>query len=286
MIREGFSRLRFLFTGKKRVEVDEEIQFHLEREVEANIAAGMTPAEARRRATIAFGSRERAREECREERPSWALENLGRDLRYGVRGLLRNPGFTIVAVLTLALAIGANTTIFSLLDQALMRALPVKDPNRLVVLSFAGNADGHTHSEGGNSAGHRHEFSYPMYRDLRDHNTVFSGLIAASPVTAGITWNNRAESVSAEMVSGNYFTTLGVPPAEGRLFGASDETAPGANPVVVLSFDYWKTHLAEAPVVGRTLLVNGTPFTITGVAAPGFHSMVWGRMPAIYVPIT
>ena len=286
MIREGLSRLRFFFTGKKRVEVDEEIQFHLEREVDANIAAGMTPAEARRRAAIAFGSRERAREECREERPSWALENLGRDLRYGARGLLRNPGFTIVAVLTLALAIGANTTIFSLLDQALMRALPVKDPNRLVVLSFAGNVDGHTHSEGGNSAGHRHEFSYPMYLDLRDHNTVFSGLIAASPANAGVTWNNRAESVSAEMVSGNYFTTLGVGPAEGRLLGASDETAPGANPVVVLSFDYWKTHLAEAPVVGRTLLINGTPFTILGVAAPGFHSMVWGRMPAIYVPLT
>src|ERR1700729_1704158 len=134
---EIWSRIRFFFTGKRRREVDDEIQFHLEREVEANIAAGMTAAEARRQAMIAFGSRERAREECREERPSWRLESVWRDVKYGIRGLGRNPGFAIVAVLTLALAIGLNTTIFSLLDQAIMRALSAKDPNRLVVLRFA-----------------------------------------------------------------------------------------------------------------------------------------------------
>jgi putative ABC transport system permease protein len=286
MLSEWFARIRFLIAGKRRAEVDEELQFHLERETEANVAAGMSAEEARRRAAIAFGSRERAREECREARPMWGLEALGRDARYALRGLWHNPGFAIVAVLTLALAIGANTTIFSLLDQALMRALPVKDPQQLVVLSFAGDANGHTHSHGGNSPGHRHEFSYPMYRDLRGENTVFSGLIAAAPVTAGVTWNNRAESVEAEMVSGNYFDVLGVSPAAGQLLGPNDETAPGANPVVVLNFDYWKTHLAEAPVAGKTLLVNGTPFTIAGVAAPGFHSMVWGNLPAIYVPMT
>jgi putative ABC transport system permease protein len=286
MLSEWFARLRFLITGKKRTEVDEELQFHLERETEANVAAGMSPAEARRRAAIAFGSRERAREECREARPAWGLEALGRDARYALRGLWHNPGFAIVAVLTLALAIGANSTIFSLLDQALIRALPVKDPQQLVVLSFAGDASGHTHSHGGSTKGHRHEFSYPMYRDLRDQNTVLSGLIAAWPVTAGVTWNNRAESVTAELVSGNYFETLGVGPAAGRLLTSNDETAPGANPVVVLNFDYWKSHLAEAPVVGKTLLVNGTPFTITGVAAPGFQSMEWGSLPAIYVPMT
>ena len=286
MLREHLSQLRFFLTGKRRNEVDEEIRFHLEREVEANIAGGMPAAEARRRAMIAFGSRERAREECREERPSWGVESILRDVRYGVRGLLRNPGFAAVAVLTLALAIGLNTTIFSLLDQALMRALPVADPDQLVVLSFAGSSQGHTHSYGGNDAGHHHEFSYPMYKDLRDKNTVFSGLIAAAPAEVGVTWNNHAESVNAEMVSGNYFQVLGVQPAVGRLFVATDETAPGANPVAALSFDYWKTHLAEAPVEGRTLLVNGTPFTITGVTAPGFHSMVWGETPAVFVPIT
>ncbi len=286
MLRESLSRVRFFFSGKGRAEVDEEIRFHLERQIEANVAAGMSLAEARREAAVSFGGRERAREQCREQRPSWTLESLWRDLRYGLRGLLRNPGFTAVAVLTLALAIGANSTIFSLLSQALLRALPVQDPEQLVVLSFAGSASGHTQSYGGNAPGHHHEFSYPMYRDLRDKNTALSGLIAAAPVSIGVVWNNHAEAVSAEIVSGNYFETLGVRPAVGRLFLASDETAEGANPVAVLSFDYWKTHLAEAPVEGRTLLVNGTPFTIVGVSAPGFHSMVWGRMPAVYVPIT
>ncbi|HTB98962.1 MAG TPA: ABC transporter permease [Terracidiphilus sp.] len=272
--------------GRKRVEVDEEIQYHLEREIEANLAAGMPAEEAKRRAAIAFGSRERTREACREERPSFPLESLGRDLRYGLRGLLRNPAFTTVAVLTLALAIGANTTIFSLIDQALLQSLPVREPDQLVVLSFAGARPGHIHSEGGDSTGHIHEFSYPMFLDLRDHNAVLSGLIAESPLTLGVTWNNHAESVPAELVSGNYFETLGVRPAAGRLFEASDETAPGSNPVAVLSFDYWKTHLAGAPVAGKTILVNGTPFTITGVAAPSFHSMVWGHRPDVFVPLS
>lgn len=286
MLSEWWSRIRFFVSGKKRADVDEELAFHMEREIAANLAAGMPAAEAKRRAMIAFGSRERAREECREERPSYFLESLGRDLRFGLRGLWRNPGFTLMAVLTLGLAIGTNATIFSLFDQALMQALPVRSPNELVVLNYTGSRSGHLHSEGGNSPGHQHEFSYPMYKDLRDHNEVLSGLIAECGDTVGVTWNNHAESVPAELVSGNYFETLGVSPAVGRLFGAGDETAPGANPVAVLNFDYWKSHLAEAPVVGKTMLVNGTPFTITGVAAPGFHSVVWGHTPAVYVPLS
>ncbi len=286
MLTEWLSRLRFFAMGRSRGEVDEELQFHIDRQTQANLAAGLSSEEARRLAGIAFGSRERARDNCREQRPIWPLESIVRDLRYGLRGLLRNPGFAIVALLTLALAIGANAAVFSLLDQALIRALPVKDPGQLVVLSFAGGASGHIHSDGGNSPGHQHEFSYPMYLDLRDKNTAFSGLIAAAGTPVGVTWNNHAESVPAEMVSGNYFQTLGVTPAVGRLFVSSDETSPGANPVTVLSFDFWKTHLAEAPVIGKTLLINGTPFTVTGIAAPGFHSMVWGRVPDVYVPIT
>ncbi len=285
-MREWLSRTGFFFLGKRRSDVDEEIQFHLEREVEVNLAAGMSPEEARRQAAIRFGGRERAREECREQRPSWAMEALWRDIRYGLRGLIRNPGFTAIAILTLALTIGAGSAIFSLLNQALLQALPVQEPERLVVLSYAGDHTGHVHSDGGNSPNKQHEFSYPMYRDLRDQNKVFDGLIAATHATAGVVWNNRSEPIDAEIVSGNYFEVLGVRPALGRLFVSSDETAEGANPLAVLNFDYWKTHLAEAQVVGKTLLVNGSPFTIVGVAAPGFHSMVWGRTPAIYVPIT
>ena len=214
------------------------------------------------------------------------------DIRYALRQLRRMPGFAFTAIATLALAIGANTAIFTLLDQALLRSLPVADPGRLTVLSFAGEYSGHVHDEGGDTPGHNHYFSYPMYKDLRDKpaqskgTDVFSGIIASEPVTAGITWNNSAQAVSGELVSGNYFQVLGIQPAAGRTLLASDETAPGANPVVVLSFDYWKTHLGEVPVTGKTLLINGTPFTIVGVAAPGFHSMVWGRKPSLYIPIT
>jgi len=286
MLPEWTSKLKFLFIGKSRRDVDDEIQFHIERQIEANLAEGMSIDEARLQANITFGGRQRTREQCREERPSFPIESLARDLRYGMRGLLRNPGFACVAVLTIALAIGANSAIFSLLNQALIRALPVRDPDQLVVLSYAGGHPGHTQSSGGNTPGHAHEFSYPMYRDLLEKNTVFNGLIAASPATVGLVWNNHAEAVPAAVVSGNYFETLGLLPAVGRLFLASDETAEGANAVAVLSFDYWKTHLGEAPVVGKELLINGTAFTVVGVSAPGFHSTVWGQMPGVFLPIT
>jgi predicted permease len=286
MFSEWLSRLRFAVFRKRRSEVDEELQFHIERQIEANLAAGMTAEEARRRAGVAFGGRERAREECREVRPGWTVELVLRDLRFGTRGLLRNPGLTSVAVLTLALAIGANSTIFSLLSQALLRSLPVRDPQQLVVFNFGGATDGHTHSDGGDRPGHHYEFSYPMYRDLRDQNRVLSGLIASANYTTGVTWENHAEAIDTELVTGNYFDVLGVQPAAGRVFNAGDETADGANPVAVLNFDYWKTHLAEAPVTGRSILINGAQFTIVGVSAPGFHSVVWGRTPKLYVPMT
>jgi predicted permease len=286
MLREWFSRFRFFFAGKSRREIDEEIQFHLERQVQVNLATGMSVSEARRQAAVSFGGRERTREQCREQRPAWTIESLLRDLRFGLRGLLHNPGFTVVAVVTLALAIGANSTIFSLISQALLRALPVQNPDELVVLSTSGSHPGHVQSEGGNTPGHLHEFSYPMFRDLRDKNTALSGLIASASASVGVAWNNRSEAVSAEMVSGNYFDVLGVRPALGRVLDANDETVEGANPVAVLNFDFWRTHLAEAAVAGKTLLINGSPFTIVGVASPGFHSVVFGRTPSVYVPIT
>ena len=214
------------------------------------------------------------------------MARLTNDFRFAVRQILHAPGFAATAIVTLALAIGANTAIFTLLNQAMLRALPVKDPGQLVVVSFAGSANGHISSQGGDSPGHNHYFSYPMYRDLRDHNQVFRGLIAAEPAKAGVSWDNQAEQIPVELVSGNYFTTLGVQAASGRLLLPSDETVEKANPVAVLSFDYWKTHLAEAPITGKTLLINGYPFSIAGVAAPSFHGVMWGDRPDIYVPMT
>ena len=210
------------------------------------------------------------------------MTGLAQDLRYGLRQLRKSPGFTAVAVLTLALGIGANTTIFGLLDQALLRSLPVKEPDRLVLLKYSGSNTGHLSSR----ADGKTYFSYPMYRDLRDRNSVFSGIIATDWTQAGLQWRNQPELVATELVSGNYFDVLGVQPALGRLLLASDDTQPNANPVAVLSFNYWRRRFdADPMVLNQTILVNGHPFTVVGVAQPGFHSVVMGDTPDLFVPM-
>jgi predicted permease len=204
------------------------------------------------------------------------------DLRYAVRQLLKSPGFAIVAVLTLALGIGANTAIFTLLDQALLRTLPVSHPEQLVRLRYFGSNTGHTSAFGGD--GHDY-FSYPMYCDLRDKNQVFSGMLANVEMQVGAQWNNRSELASGELVSGNYFEVLGVRPAMGRLLLPSDDVQNG-NPVVVFSFNYWKTRFGADPrVINQALYINGHPFTIVGVADPAFHSAIAGYTPKLFVPM-
>jgi len=211
------------------------------------------------------------------------MNGFAQDFRYALRQLGKAPGFTTVAVVTLALGIGANTAIFSLLDQALLRALPVKDADRLVVLQSLGSFKGHTSSR----TDANFSFSYPMYRALRDHNSVFTGLIATTWSEVGVQWHNKPELVAAELVSGNYFDTLGVKPALGRVLVPSDDVVPDANPVVVLSFSYWQRGLGADPaVVNQSLLINGRPFTILGVAPPGFHSVVMGDTPDLFAPMT
>ena len=211
------------------------------------------------------------------------MTGLTQDFRYALRQLGKAPGFAAVAIVTLALGIGANTAIFSLLDQALLRSLPVKDSDRLVILQSTGSFNGHTSSRIDESF----SFSYPMYRDLRDHNSVFSGLLATTWTQAGVQWHNQPELVATELVSGNYFDVLGVQPALGRVLVASDDVVPDANPVVVLSFNYWQRRFGSDPtVVNQSLLVNGRPFTILGVAAPGFHSVVMGDTPDLFAPMT
>jgi len=207
------------------------------------------------------------------------------DLKFALRQLRKSPGFTLTAVLTLALGIGANTAIFSLLDQALLRALPVRDPQQLVLLENTGKAwSGNTSIQGGDE---RAYFSYPMYKDLRDRNQAFDGLIAMLQTQAGVVWEQRSALVAAQLVSGNYFDVLGVKPALGRLLVQGDDVAKNGSPVVVLSFNYWKNHFGEDPrVVGQTLAVNGHPFEIVGVSAPGFESAIWGSPADIFVPMT
>lgn len=202
------------------------------------------------------------------------------DLRYALRQLRKSPVFTLVAVLTLALGIGANTAIFTLLDQALIRSLPVSHPEQLVRLRFTGESPGHTNTYGGDD---NDFFSYPMYRDLRDKNDVFDGLVANDEKTVGVQWNNHSDITEAELVSGNYFQVLGLHTALGRpLLPADDQS--NSSPVVVLSFNYWKTRLgADRDVIGQTLFINAQPFTIVGVAPPQFHSIVAGETPGIFV---
>jgi putative ABC transport system permease protein len=215
------------------------------------------------------------------------MSSILQNLRYALRQLRKSPGFTLTAILTLALGIGVSTAIFTLFDQALLRSLPVRNPQELVLVRFSGSLPGHVEEHGGDSKNAHPYFSYPIYRDLRDKSSALSGLIATAPANIGVSWKDQAESVSSEMVSGNYFDVLGVRPALGRLLHSSDETARDANPVVVLSFDYWRTHFAEDPqVIGQSILINGTSFTVVGVAAPGFQSAVWGNVPKLFVPIT
>ena len=212
------------------------------------------------------------------------METTLQNLRYALRQLRKYPGFTLVAVLTLAVGIGANAAIFSLTDQVLLRQLPVSEPDRLVMLRFTGSDTGHTSSYGGDQGQY---FSYPMYRDLRDRNSVFSGMLAMFPAQVGIQWRNTPSLANSELVSGNYFSLLGVRPAAGRLLMPEDSATRGATPLVVLSYRYWTKHFASDPsVINQGILINGNPFTIIGVVQPGFNSVIAGTAPDFFVPIT
>jgi predicted permease len=200
------------------------------------------------------------------------------ELRFALRSLKKAPVFTAVAVLSLALGIGANTAIFTLLDQVLLRSLPVKDPGELVLLTMRGHNYGN--NWGGNS------ISYPMYRDFRDHNQVFSGMFCRRALTGSVAYNGTTDRVGGEMVSGGFFDVLGVGAAIGRTFTPDDERTPGGPPIVVLSYEYWTKRFARDPsVLGRKIVVNGNDLTIVGVAQEGFSGVELGQTPKFYVPI-
>jgi predicted permease len=208
---------------------------------------------------------------------------LLQDLRYALRMLAKSPGFTVVAILTLALGIGANAAIFSLTDQVLLRRLPVQKPQELVVLHSPGPQPGRNWSDGDRGAA----WSYPMYKDLRDGNQVFSGLLARFLTQASVSGQGQTELANAELVTGNYFEVLGVRPALGRVFSSQDETAPGANPAAVLSYGYWQRRFGRDPgILNKPLVVNGISMTVVGVVRPGFFGVQVGQTPDIFVPIT
>ena len=210
------------------------------------------------------------------------MHALWQDVRYGLRMLAKNPGFTAIAVLTLALGIGANTAIFSLLNQILLRQLPVKNPGELVLLRSPGPRTGHVWSDGDDSE----SFSYPIYKGLRDNNSVFSGVLGRFAFSASIASHGHTERGSGELVSGNYFEVLGVRPALGRVFTQEDDRVAGARPVAVLSHAYWLRQFGgDRGVLNQTLLINNTAMTVVGVAQAGFLGIQIGQSSDVFVPL-
>ncbi len=211
------------------------------------------------------------------------MHTLLQDVRYGLRMLAKNPGFTFIAILTLALGIGANTAIFSLLNQVLLRRLPVRNPSELVVLKSPGPKRGHVWSDGDDSE----IFSYPVYKGLAKNTTVFDGVLARFQFAASIASHGETERGSGELVSGDYFEVLGVRPALGRVLSPADDDVQGAHPVLVLSHAYWTRHFGgDAGVLNQTILVNNTEMAIVGVAQAGFGGIQVGQTPDIFVPMT
>jgi putative ABC transport system permease protein len=212
------------------------------------------------------------------------MSTLLQDTRYALRQLRKSPAFTLTVIVTLALGIGANAAVFTLFDQVLLRMLPVERPKELVRFVWSGDFSGSSSSFGGSQ---KDFFSYPMYKDLRDHNQVFESMLAADKAGVGVSWHNQAERKDAEVVSGNYFQVLGLKPAAGRLLTQQDDTAKNANPVLILSFDYWKTRFAaSSDVVGQVVLINGHSFTILGVAPQNFDSAIGGYKPGVFIPMS
>jgi predicted permease len=282
-LRELSAKFRRLFTNEQAreqqdFEIDEEIRAHLRQLTERYIAQGMTRADAMAAARRQFGNLTVHQEDRHETRTVNWLENLWRDVRYGVRQLRRNPLFTTVAIATLAIGIGANTAVFTLLDQLVLRLLPVKDPSHLVMIWPDG-------PNFGNNNGER-AVSYPFCQDLRKSPALESVMCAYNTYEA-VTIDGATESLNVELVSGNYFDTLGVKPALGRVFSsAADDQVWSGSPSIVLSYRYWQEKFGGDPeVIGKKILVNNYPMNIVGVSAAGFSGVDPAQSPHLRIPL-
>jgi predicted permease len=266
--------LRKLNRRRAEDDLEEEIRTHLELEAEERVAAGLPPEEARYAARRAFGNRVSAEESARAVWGFAIIETVRQDLRYGARMLLKAPGFTAVAVLSLALGIGANTAIFSLVDKVLIRQLPVEEPDRLVLVSAS--------SGRGISA----NFSYPDFADYHVGNQVFDGLVCYTQRALTLSEGGQGERLQGTIVSGNYFTALRVRPALGRGFLPEEDVTRGTHPVVVVGYGLWQRRFGADPrLVGKTINLNGYNFNVVGIAPAEFSGTVPGIVPDVYVPV-
>jgi predicted permease len=274
------------FFNRRRVEreMEKELQFHLDREIEENMRAGMDAASARRAALRATGSLALIKDDCRASLGVRLLDDLRQDLRYAVRCLAKRPGFTTVAVLTLAAGIGANTAIFSLLDAVMLKPLPVRSPAELVALYETG-PEGAADPLGG--TGRYLRFSYPRFLRLKQA-LGDGGSLAAVTRSSDFSFREHDGApinVRAQLVSGGFFSTLGIEPARGRLVSDADVAAPA--PVVVVSDTFWRRRLGAAgDVIGRTIVVNETSLEVIGVAPPGFVGLWTDAEADVWMPLT
>jgi predicted permease len=285
-------------TRRRRMleDLEQDIKEHIERETQDKIDRGMSAEEARYAALRKFGNAARVREDAREVWSTVWLENVLQDARFGLRILRKSPGFAVVAVLTLALGIGANTAIFSLIDAVILRSLPAENPSQLVVLKWAarkapkvhgymssGDCVSYLRPGAANPSGC--SFSEPMFREIAGAN-IFSGAAAfASSGRLDLTGNGPPSIIYGQYTSGDFFSTLGVEPALGRVFESNDDS-PSAASVAVISYGYWQSAFGGSrDVIGRSIELNGAAFTIVGVAEQRFAGLAPGSDYDIWLPL-
>ncbi|MGA9670724.1 MAG: ABC transporter permease [Terracidiphilus sp.] len=259
-------------------ELEEELQAYVELVSAEKVRAGADPEEAHRDARRQTGGIDHVVQGVRDVRVGAWLDRLAQDVRYGVRTLAKNAAFSFVAIATLALGIGANTAMFSLLDQVVLRLLPVSDPERLVIVRETGNHYGNSYGP--------NTISWPMFEDLRDNNQVFSGMFCRFPASVTIGFSDHAVEIPAELVSSAYFETLGVKAILGRTIGQDDDSVPDGKPVVVLSYSFWRSYFnGDRNILGRTISLNGYAMTVIGVAQSNFDGVDLGSPANVFVPI-
>jgi putative ABC transport system permease protein len=268
--------LRALFRKTRaEQEMDDEMRFHLEKQTEQNARQGMSPEEARRAAFRQFGNVGALKEDCRDIWGARFIHELAQDFRYGLRQLRRNPGFTLVAVLTLALGIGANTAVFSVVDAVMLRMLPVEKPQELFQLQYS------VPDSGGSST----TFSNPIWEQVRDKQDIFSDVFAWGNDQFYLARGGVAHLANVLWVSGDFFRALGLRPASGRLINSSDDRR-GCPAVAVLSYGFWQDHYGGAKgVIGSTLTLSNYPVDVIGVAPAGFFGMEVGKRFDVALPI-
>src|ERR1700756_4360987 len=263
---------KFLHRSRTSAELDEELRSHIQLRADDLESSGLPRTEAERSARIEFGGRERFKGESYEALGGNFIETFLFDIRFSLRMLRKSHGFTIAAVLTLALAIGANAVVFSMLNGLLLRPLNLPHAQSLYAIQ-RGNEKYILQS-------------YPDYLDLRDRNRSFDGLAAYNIAEAALDTAGNPSTVWGYAVSGNYFDVLGIQPHLGRLIHASDEHGPNSAPYIVLSYDYWHSHfLDDRGVVGRIVRLNKHPFTVIGITPRGFNGTLLFGFPHFFMPI-